>query len=131
MGPLNINGIIYFLFIFLSICLIALSSTVLFYNYNIIKAVGIINKVTCVPNTTKDTLYKCELTIQYDTKETVLTVENNVKYEKNDSITIYYPDNNSSNVSLIDMNYKLLSIGGIMIGIVVFSGCIIGISIST
>lgn len=119
----------YFLFIFLSICLIVISSYFVFHYYNIIKATGVISKVTCVPNTNKKSLYKCELTIQYGTNETVITVENNVKYVVNDTITIYYPEKLPSNVTLIDMDYKILGVGGIVVGIAVFLGCIIGLSI--
>ena len=79
---------LYILFIFLSICLITISS-VYVYNYNnIIKAIGIVSKVTCIPNVSKKTLYKCELTIQHHTHQSIITVENNVKYEVNDKITI-------------------------------------------
>jgi hypothetical protein len=125
----NYNGIIYFLFIFLSICLIAISSYFVFYYNTIIKAIGIISKVTCVPNTRKKSLYKCELTIKYGTNETVITVENNVKYKVNDTVTIYYPEKKPQNVTLINMDYKTLAIGGIIIGSLVFLGCIIGLSI--
>ena len=125
----NYSGVIYLIFIFLSICLITISSYFVFYYYTIIKATGIISKVTCIPNTSKKSLYKCELTIKYGTNETVITVENNVKYDVNDTITIYYPEKNQNNVTLIDMDYKILSIGGIAIGISVFLSCVIGISI--
>jgi hypothetical protein len=87
---------------------------------NIVKAKGIINKVTCVPNTTKKSLYKCELTINYDTSETVITVENNVKYNVNDSITIYYPEKDPSNITLIDMDYKIIAYGGVGVGSLMF-----------
>lgn len=125
----NYNGVIYLIFIFLSICLITISSYFAFYYYTIIKATGIISKVTCIPNTNKKSLYKCELTIKYGTNETVITVENNVKYDVNDTITIYYPEKNPNYVTLIDMDYKILSIGGIAIGTFIFLSCVIGISI--
>lgn len=114
-----------YLFIFLSICLIVISTVFLYYTYTIVKKIGIISKVTCVPNTTKNSLYKCELTIQHDTNESVITVENNVKYDVNDKIIIYYPEKMPSNITLVDMDYKILAIGGITTGVVVFLACLI------
>ena len=120
---------VYLLFIFLSICLITISSVYVYYYYNIITATGIISKVTCVPNTSKKSLYKCELTIQHHTHESVITVENNVKYDVNDTITIYYPEAYPKNVTLVDMDYKILGIGGIAAGTFIFLGSVIAISI--
>lgn len=112
--------IVYFIFIIIGIGIIIISSIYVSRYFTIIKTVGIISKVTCSPNTTKKSLYNCELTIKYDTNETVITVENNVKYSVNDSITIYHPENNSSNISLIDMDYKTIGFGGIAIGSSIF-----------
>ena len=127
--PKENNTFVYLLFIFLSICLITISSVYVYYYYNIIRATGIVSKVTCVPNTSKKSLYKCELTIQHHTHETVITVENNVKYEVNDTITIYYPEKSPKNITLVDMDYKILGVGGIIVGTFVFLGSVIGISI--
>jgi hypothetical protein len=127
--PKQNNTFVYLLFIFLGICLITISSVYVYNYYTIIKAIGIVSKVTCVPNTSNKSLYKCELTIQYDTHETVITVENNVKYDVNDTITIYYPEKYPKNVTLIDMDYKILGIGGIIIGTFMFLGSVIAISI--
>ena len=118
----------YILFIFLGICLITISSVYVYKYYNIIKTIGIVSKVTCIPNTSKQTLYKCELTIQHHTHESVITVENNVKYEVNDKITIYHPEKYPKNVTLVDMDYKIFGFGGIAVGIFMFLGSLIAIS---